>query len=382
MNRDAHLIFEAFANRGVQISITDHIEEDEVFSINTTVKQFDAAHVAQAFVKHAYGKYDQDRVPQALQSVLDSMQVNPYGEKNGVIQLHINEFAGDGQDHQVEARIVGQEENAEDAPAGKKRLKYDYEWVTAFLPRDLDISNRAAQEKVLDLAFKETLRLLVPDRKNPRLAAQNMFGDEDFPQEIISQYAHYQQHGFPDASEDGWYAATDEDSEARSNAQDRSVQPGGAIDDVTDVQNKSVHLLKKHGFHVNKVSNAHAEQMGGPVVYMGKRTGAMHQVAEVDPQGMINEETPEEYLQNHVHAEDAEGAAKTPYNAMTHLTQAANHIRHILQTNADDEAQVEHIIRMAQIILGPKSDHTDAEYRKMLDGLIVILNRFIIVPMN
>jgi hypothetical protein len=81
--------------------------------------------------------------------------------------------------------------------------------------------------------------------------------------------------------------------------------------------------------------------------------------------------------------ENAEDASKPfQYNAMTHLTQAANHIRHILQTNADDEAQVEHIIRMAQIILGPKSDHTDAEYRKMLDGLIIILNRFIIVPMN
>ena len=76
-------------------------------------------------------------------------------------------------------------------------------------------------------------------------------------------------------------------------------------------------------------------------------------------------------------SEDAEG-----YNAMMHLTQAANEIRDILQSHADDEAQVEHIIRMAQIILGPKSDHTDAEYRKMLDGLIVILNRFIIVPMN
>ena len=216
--------------------------------------------------------------------------------------------------------------------------------------------------------------------------------------------------------------------EALQNAQDRSVQAGGSIEDITDIQNKSVHMLKQHGFHVNKVSNAHAEQMGGPMVYMGKTTGAMHQVAEVDPQGMINEEPPEEYVQNHVHAEDEETAAqriaaaqmavqrikgdvtqaktqgqmkhyadglanalgkpeqaegaKTPYNAMTHLTQAANHIRHILQTNADDEAQVEHIIRMAQIILGPKSDHTDAEYRKMLDGLIVILNRFIIVPMN
>jgi hypothetical protein len=158
----------------------------------------------------------------------------------------------------------------------------------------------------------------------------------------------------------------------------------GAINDITDVQKVCIDALKDHGFHVNKVSNAHAEQQGGPVVYMGKRTGAMHQVAEIDPQGMINDEMLEDYLKNHVHDEDAEEGASKPfqYNAMTHLTQAANHIRHILKDNADDEAQVEHIIRMAQIILGDKADYSESEYRKMLDGLIVILNRFIIVPMN
>jgi hypothetical protein len=37
---------------------------------------------------------------------------------------------------------------------------------------------------------------------------------------------------------------------------------------------------------------------------------------------------------------------------------------------------------MAQLILGDKKDYTEAEYRKMLDGLIVLLNRFIVVPMN
>ena len=119
------------------------------------------------------------------------------------------------------AEMLMQDSPAENAEgtAGKRRLKYDYEWVTAFLPRDLDISNRAAQEKVLDLAFQETLKRLVPTRKNPRLAARNMFGDEDFPGEIISQYAWYQEHGFPDASEDGWYTVQDEDAEGRSNAQ-------------------------------------------------------------------------------------------------------------------------------------------------------------------
>ena len=124
------------------------------------------------------------------------------------------------------AEMLMQDAPAENAEGntGKKRLKYDYEWVTAFLPRDLDISNRAAQDKVLDLAFQETLKRLVPTHKNPRLAARNMFGDEDFPQEIISQYAWYQKHGFPDASEDGWYAVEDaEDAEGRSNAQHAAI---------------------------------------------------------------------------------------------------------------------------------------------------------------
>jgi hypothetical protein len=67
---------------------------------------------------------------------------------------------------------------------------------------------------------------------------------------------------------------------------------------------------------------------------------------------------------------------------MTHLTQAANDIRDILQSHADDEARTEHIIKMAQLILGSPKDYDAAEYRKMLDGLIVLLNRFIVVPMN
>ena len=180
----------------------------------------------------------------------------------------------------------------------------------------------------------------------------------------------------------GSYADDADGTAAAQHAEDRSVQAGGSIEDITDIQKQSMDMLKKHGFHVNKVSNAHAEQMGGPVVYMGKKTGAMHQVAEIDPQGMINDESPAEYVKNHVQHEDAEEGAKPSYDAMTQLTQAANHIRHILRNAADDEARTEHIIRMAQIILGDKKDYSEAEYRKMLDGLIIILNRFIVVPMN
>ena len=260
MNRDAHLIWEAMNNRQQQF-ITSHLHK-----VHTTLNQLST-------IIHLNRSAETDQLLSKIRDVAEMLMQDAPAE------------------------------NAEAAPAGKKRLQYDYEWVTAFLPRDIDTSNRAGEEKVLDLAFKETLRLLVPDRKNPLLAARNMFGDEDFPGEIVSQYAHYQEHGFPDASADGWYDVKDEDAE---NAEDRSVQAGGSIEDITDIQKQSMNLLQQHGFHVNKVSNAHAEQMGGPMVYMGKTTGAMHQVAEVDPQGMINEETPEEYVQNHVHAEDAE----------------------------------------------------------------------------
>ena len=248
----------------------------------------------------------------------------------------------------------------------------------------------------------------------------------------------------------------------KQQAREQDNPPHGYPGGVTAVQNMLMTQLNKRGFVLNKISDAHAEQDGYVTVFMHKKQGPMHTMAEIDGMGMINGEPYKEYMQhlktksedeetaeqrimaakmavaqakgqiaqaktqgqmkhygdgltnalgkpeqaegasiskhgiNKFHAkldalvhdtfgkrksENAEGA-KPSYNAMTHLTQAANQIRDILQTHADDEAQVEHVIRMAQIILGPKSDHTDAEYRKMLDGLIIILNRFIIVPMN
>ena len=103
--------------------------------------------------------------------------------------------------------------------------------------------------------------------------------------------------------------AEDADGTATVATPEVSLQPHGALADVTDVQIKSMNLLKSHGFHINRVSNAHAEQMGGPVAYMGRNTGAMHQVAEIDPQGMINDETPEQYVKNHLQDEDAESPA-------------------------------------------------------------------------
>jgi hypothetical protein len=155
-------------------------------------------------------------------------------------------------------------------------------------------------------------------------------------------------------------------------------EPHGYPQGMTAIQNLVLNELKKKGFTLAKISHEDKERDKYPTVYMNKQSGPMHTVAEIDGMGSINGEHYKDYMANlEDGSEDAEG-----YNAMDHLAKAANQIRDILNANADDEAQTEHIIRMAQIILGPKSDHTDAEYRKMLDGLIVILNRFIIVPMN
>jgi len=200
-----------------------------------------------------------------------------------------------------------------------------------------------------------------------------------------------------------------EDAEDRSNAQH---EPHGYPQGITAIQNLLINQLKKHGFTLTKISHADKERDAYPTVFMQKSQGAMHMGAEIDGMGYINGEPFKEYMMARGYdaknagnkpytpsgarpdpedpaydtwqsiAQDHAGEDAESYNAMTHLTQAANHIRHILRDNADDEAQVEHIIRMAQIILGDKKDYTDAEYRKMLDGLIVILNRFIIVPMN
>lgn len=81
--------------------------------------------------------------------------------------------------------------------------------------------------------------------------------------------------------------------------------------------------------------------------------------------------------------ENASGAsAAFHYDPMPGLDKTAHKIRDLLQGAANDEARTEHIIKMAQIILGSPKDYDPNEYRKMLDGLIVLLNRFIVVPMN
>ena len=199
-------------------------------------------------------------------------------------------------------------------------------------------------------------------------------------------------------------AAAAKHAAKKAKSEDAENEPHGYPQGMTAIQNLVLNELKKHGFELTKVSHADKERDAYPTVFMKRNVGAMHTVAEIDGMGTINGEPHKEYLANldekskrasgmrpdaedpyydtwqsiaQDHAEDAES-----YDAMMHLTQAANDIRDILKSHADDEARTEHIIKMAQTILGDKQDYTEAEYRKMLDGLIVLLNRFIVVPMN
>jgi hypothetical protein len=97
---------------------------------------------------------------------------------------------------QQEVMSIAGEENAE----GK--LKYNYEVATAYLPRDIDTTTKQGEDRVLQLAYDEVVKRIYQHHKNPAKAASNLFMyDEDFPMEVVSQYNHYQKHGFPDMKE-------------------------------------------------------------------------------------------------------------------------------------------------------------------------------------
>jgi len=195
-------------------------------------------------------------------------------------------------------------------------------------------------------------------------------------------------------------------------------EPHGYPQGITAIQNVLINQLKKHGFTLTKISHVDKERDAYPMVFMQKSQGAMHIGAEIDGMGYINGEPFKEYMmargydaknasnkpytpsgarpdpedpaydtwqsiaQDHA-GEDAEGiSAAFHYDPMPGLMKAANEIRDILHGAANDEARTEHIIKMAQTILGDPTEYDKNEYRKMLDGLIVLLNRFIVVPMN
>ena len=158
-------------------------------------------------------------------------------------------------------------------------------------------------------------------------------------------------------------------------------EPHGYPHGMTAIQNLLITQLQKHGFKLTKIHHADEETDAYPTVFMKRSAGAMHNVVEIDGMGAINGAPYKEYLHDlKTQSEDAEDALT--YNPMHGLAKTAHEIRDILKGAANDEARTEHIIRMAQIVLGDAKDYAPAEYRKMLEGLIILLNRFIVVPMN
>lgn len=59
-------------------------------------------------------------------------------------------------------------------------------------------------------------------------------------------------------------------------------------DNLTPEQEHTVNKLLNNKYRINKISHQHAEQDGGPTVYMNSYSGASMSVAEVSPDGMVN----------------------------------------------------------------------------------------------
>jgi hypothetical protein len=153
--------------------------------------------------------------------------------------------------------------------------------------------------------------------------------------------------------------------------------PGG----VTAIQNTLMNELKRRGYELTKISHTDKERDKYPTVFMHKKDGPMHTVAEISGVGEINGESFKDYMNNIDGEENAESPAR--YDAMHGLVQAANQIKELLQGAANDEARTDHIEKMAEIILGPQSEYASVtEYRRILGGVIELLNHYVVVPMN
>lgn len=59
-------------------------------------------------------------------------------------------------------------------------------------------------------------------------------------------------------------------------------------DNLTPEQEHTVNMLLNNKYRISKISHQHAEQDGGPTVYMNSYSGPSMSVAEVSPDGMVN----------------------------------------------------------------------------------------------
>ena len=229
--------------------------------------------------------------------------------------------------HQLDHKKVLGDDN-------KHNIKYTYELAVANLPRDIDVSDRPGQERVINLAYHELVKAFEGKYKNPRLAAANAF-DEDLPMEIISQYKHYQQHGFPgenreenaesadekkervqrkwDMNKKRWAKWKAENPEAaamhaakKAKSEDAENEPHGYPQGITAIQNTLINELKKRGFTLTRISHEDKERDKYPTVFMSRKSNFMHSVVEISGMGEINGEHYKAYLAGSNNSEDAE----------------------------------------------------------------------------
>ena len=75
-------------------------------------------------------------------------------------------------------------------------------------------------------------------------------------------------------------------------------EPHGYPQGMTAIQNLLLNELKKRGFELTKISHEDKERDAYPTVFMHKKDGPMHKIAEICGMGSINGEPYEEYLQD------------------------------------------------------------------------------------
>ena len=73
-------------------------------------------------------------------------------------------------------------------------------------------------------------------------------------------------------------------------------EPHGYPQGMTAIQNALINVLKKHGFKLNKIGHADKDRDAYPTVFMVRKSGPMHKVAEIDGMGAINGEHYEKYV--------------------------------------------------------------------------------------
>jgi hypothetical protein len=85
-----------------------------------------------------------------------------------------------------------------------------------------------------------------------------------------------------------------------------------------------INQLKKHGFTLTKIHHADKDRDKYPTVFMHKKHGAMHKIAEIDGMGSINGEPYKDYIQMQGYdAENAEGRSNAQHAAIAIALQKA-----------------------------------------------------------